>query len=63
MTSILQSFNQEKSKEKKPNFFNKLCQSAEQNSTINETKSRLTIKDLCLEDKNRIANLIKELAK
>ncbi|RNA29308.1 hinderin isoform X2 [Brachionus plicatilis] len=63
MTSILQSLNQEKSTDKKPNFFNKLCQSSEQNSSLNESRSKLTIKDLCPEDKTRIANLIKELAK
>ncbi|CAF0829765.1 unnamed protein product [Brachionus calyciflorus] len=66
MASILQ-VNQAKTSDKKSNPISKLYESAESNSinndSSNESKSKLTIKDLCPEDKTRIANLIKELAK
>lgn len=63
MNSILQ-LSQSKVQEKKTNPFSKLYESIESNeSNVNDSKSKLTIKDLCPEDKTRIANLIKELAK
>ena len=63
MNSILQ-LSQSKNQDKKINPFSKLYESIESNDlNANDSKSKLTIKDLCPEDKNRIANLIKELAK